>query len=210
MLPEAALTSLVAALLSIMNPIGNLGVFAGMTADRSEAEARQIAWSCAMAVTVTLLIVIWSGSLLLDVFGITVDSLRAAGGVVVLLIGLRMLTNDPGHKHSPEELADAQPRASIAVVPLAIPIVAGPGTMATVLVATQQHPTVLGKVEISLVVLAIAALCGGLFSFAAPLAKQLGDSGMGVITRVMGMILATIAMGMLADGLKGMLPGLAG
>jgi multiple antibiotic resistance protein len=210
MLSEAALTSLVAALFSIMNPIGNLGVFAGMTADRSNAEARQIAWTCAVAVTVTLLIVAWSGSLLLGVFGITVDALRAAGGIVVLLIGLRMLSNDPGHKHSPEELADARPRASIAVVPLAIPIVAGPGTMATVLVAAQQQPTILDKVEISLVILALAALCGLLFSFAGPLARKLGESGMGVVTRVMGMILATIAMGMLADGLKGMLPGLAG
>jgi multiple antibiotic resistance protein len=204
------LTSLVAALFSIMNPIGNLGVFAGMTADRSEGEARQITWTCAAAATVTLLIVTWTGSLLLEVFGITVDALRAAGGVIVLLIGLRMLTNDSRHKHSSQELADAKPRASIAVVPLAIPIVAGPGTMAAVLVAAQQQPTVLDKVEISLVILAIAALCGLLFSFAAPLAKRLGESGMGVITRVMGMILATIAMTMLADGLKGMLPGLAG
>jgi multiple antibiotic resistance protein len=207
---EAALTSLVAALFSLMNPIGNLGVFAGMTADRSEGEARQIAWTCAAAATVTLLIVTWTGSLLLEVFGITVDALRAAGGVIVLLIGLRMLTNDAGHKHSPEELADARPRASVAVVPLAIPIVAGPGTMAAVLVAAQQQPTVLDKIEISLVILAIAALCGLLFSFAAPLARRLGEAGMGVITRVMGMILATIAMAMLADGLKGMLPGLAG
>ena len=210
MLSEAALTSLVAALFSIMNPIGNLGVFAGMTADRPAAEARRIAWTCAAAVTVTLVIVTWSGTLLLALFGITVDALRAAGGVVVLLIGLHMLANNPGHRHSPAELADARPRASIAVVPLAIPIVAGPGTMATVLVAAQQQPTVLDKVEISLVILALAALCGLLFSFSAPLARFLGESGMGVVTRVMGMVLATIAMGMLADGLKGMLPGLAG
>ena len=210
MLSEAALSSLVAALFSIMNPIGNLGVFAGMTADRSPAEARQIAWTCAAAVTVTLVIVTWSGTLLLALFGITVDALRAAGGVVVLLIGLHMLANNPGHRHSPAELADARPRASIAVVPLAIPIVAGPGTMATVLVAAQQQPTVLDKVEISLVVVALAALCGLVFSFAAPLSRTLGEAGMGVVTRVMGMVLATIAMGMLAEGLKGMLPGLAG
>ena len=78
MLSEAVLTSFVAALFSITNPIGNLGVFAGMTADRSDAEARQIAWTCAGAVAITLLIVAWSGSLLLEVFGIAVDSLRAA------------------------------------------------------------------------------------------------------------------------------------
>ena len=208
MLPEAALTSLIATLFSMMNPIGNIGVFAGMTADRSVSEAGSIAWSCAVAVAVTLLVVTWTGSLLLQFFGITVDSLRAAGGVIVMVIGLHMLFNNSSHKHSSEELEDAKSRASIAVVPLAIPIVAGPGTMASVLVATQQHPLVLNKVEISAVVVALAALCGLLFRFAAPIAKWLGDAGMGVVTRVMGMVLAAIAMGMLADGLKGLLPGL--
>ncbi len=101
-------------------------------------------------------------------------------------------------------------RESIAVVPLAIPMVAGPGTMATVLVAAQQHSTMLNKVEISVVILGFAVLCGVLFSFAAPVAKKLGASGMGVITRVMGLILAAIAIGMLAEGLKVLLPGLAG
>jgi multiple antibiotic resistance protein len=210
MLPEAALTSFIAALFSMMNPIGNVGVFAGMTADRPKAQATRIAWTCAGAVSITLLVVAWSGSLVLEFFGITVDSLRAAGGIIVLLIGLHMLSNKSGHQHTSAELADAKPRASVAVVPLAIPIVAGPGTMAAVLVAAQHHPFILSKVEISVVILALAALCGLLFSFAAPIAKWLGRSGMGVVTRVMGMILAAIAIGMLADGLKGLLPGLAG
>ncbi len=210
MMPEAALTSLIATLFSMMNPIGNVGIFAGMTTDRPGAQARRIAWTCAGAIAITLLIVAWSGSLLLDFFGITVDSLRAAGGLIVLLIGLHMLSNKSEHQHTPSEIEDAKPRASIAVVPLAIPIVAGPGTMAAVLVAAQQHPSILSTVEISIVILALAALSGLLFSFAAPISKRLGESGMGVITRVMGMILAAIAMGMLADGLKGMLPGLAG
>jgi multiple antibiotic resistance protein len=210
MLPEAALTSFIATLFSMMNPIGNLGVFAGMTSNRQDSEARRIAWTCAGAVAITLIIVAWSGSLLLEVFGISVDSLRAAGGVIVLLIGLHMISNKSEHQHSPAELADAKPRASIAVVPLAIPIVAGPGTMAAVLVATQQHTGLLSKVEISVVILALAVFSGLLFCFAGPISKRLGASGMGVVTRVMGMILAAIAMGMLAEGLKGMLPGLAG
>jgi multiple antibiotic resistance protein len=210
MLSEAALISFIAALFSMLNPIGDVGVFAGMTTDRPEAEARRIAWTCAGAVAITLLIVAWSGSLLLEFFGITVDSLRAAGGVIVFLIGLQMLSNKSEHQHSPAELEDAKPRASIAVVPLAIPIVAGPGTMAVVILAAQQHPSILSKVEISIVILALAAFCGLLFHFAGPISKRLGKSGMGVVTRVMGLILAAIAMGMLADGLKGMLPGLAG
>ncbi len=80
MIPEAALTSFVAALFSMMNPIGSVGVFAGMTADRPPDEVPRIAWTCAGAIAITLLIVAWSGSLVLAFFGITIDSLRAAGG----------------------------------------------------------------------------------------------------------------------------------
>jgi multiple antibiotic resistance protein len=210
MMPEAALTSFIAMLFSMMNPVGNLGVFAGMTADRPGDEVRRIAWTCSAAIATTLLIVAWSGSYMLDFFGITVDSLRAAGGIIVLLIGLHMLFNKSEHKHTISEVEDAKPRASIAVVPLAIPIVAGPGTMAAVLVSAEQNPSILSAVEISIVILGLSVLCGLLFSFATPIATRLGESGMGVITRVMGMILAAIAMGMLTDGLKAMLPGLAG
>ena len=210
MITEAALASFMAALFSMMNPIGNVGVFAGMTASRPDSETRRIAWSCAFAVAIILLIVAWSGPLLFKFFGISVDSLRAAGGVIVLLIGLHMLFNKSEHKHSTAELEDAETQESIAVVPLAMPMVAGPGTMAAVLVAAQQHPTVLSKVEISVVIVGFAVLCGLLFSFATPISKKLGTSGMGVVTRVMGMVLAAIAMGMLADGLKMLLPGLAG
>ncbi|WP_193176469.1 MarC family protein [Oricola nitratireducens] len=210
MLTEAALSTLIAGIFSMMNPIGNLGIFAGMTADRSEAEARRIAWTCAAAVAVTLLVVTWSGGLLLEFFGISIDSLRAAGGVIVLLIGLRMLFNNTDHTQTPQEAEEAKDRDSIAVVPLAIPIIAGPGTMAVVLVAAQQHPSILGKGEISGVILALSVFTGLLMSFAAPIAKRLGESGIGVVTRVMGLVLAAIAMGLLAEGLKGMLPGLAG
>jgi multiple antibiotic resistance protein len=209
MISEAALLSFAATLFSMMNPIGNLGVFAGMTADRSATESRKIAWTCAMAVTITLLIVVWAGPKLLTLFGVTVDTLRAGGGLIVLVIGLHMIFNKSDHKHSSKELEDAQAQESIAVVPLAIPMVAGPGTMAAVLVAAQQEATVLSKAEISLVILAFSLLVGVLFSFASPLAKRMGESGMGVVTRVMGMILAAIAMGMLAEGLKALMPGLA-
>ncbi|KPK60089.1 MAG: antibiotic resistance protein MarC [Gammaproteobacteria bacterium SG8_31] len=210
MLSEAALFSFIATLFSMMNPIGNIGVFAGMTADRPAADSRKIAWNCAIAVAITLLIVVWAGPRLLTLFGVTVDTLRAAGGLIVLVIGLHMLFNKSQHKHSAEELEDAQAQESIAVVPLAIPMVAGPGTMAAVLVAAQQESAILSKVEISLVIVGFSVLVGVLFSFASPIANRIGESGMGVVTRVMGMILAAIAMGMLTEGLKALLPGLAG
>ena len=152
----------------------------------------------------------WGGPILFKFFGVTVNSLRAAGGVIVLIIGLHMLFNKSEHKSSDAEQKDAESSDSIAVVPLAIPMVAGPGTMATVLVAAQQHSAVLSKVEISVVIMFFSVLCGILFRFASPVSKKLGVSGMGVVTRVMGLVLAAIAMGMLAEGLKALMPGLAG
>ena len=87
---------------------------------------------------------------MLAFFGISVHRLRAAAGVIVLLIGLHMLFNKSEHKTSVAESEDAKARDSIAVVPLAIPLVAGPGTIATVLVAAQRHPGIMAKVEISI------------------------------------------------------------
>lgn len=210
MLTGAELASFIAALFSMSNPIGNVGVFAGLTNGRSPAECKATAWKSALAIAITLLVVTWAGSLIMALFGISVNTLRTAGGLIVLLIGLHMLFNKSEHKQSDSELQDAQSSDSIAVVPMAIPIVAGPGTMATVLVAAQHNPEVLGKFEISLCIGAMALVCGLLFSFAQPISKRLGESGMGVVTRVMGLILAAIAMGMLADGIKALLPGLAG
>ena len=73
MIPEAALLSFMATLFSMMNPIGNVGVFAGMTADLSASECRKIAWNCAVSVAITLMIVVWAGPQLLGFFGVTVD-----------------------------------------------------------------------------------------------------------------------------------------
>ena len=206
---ETALITFIAALFSMMNPIGNVGVFAGMTADRNAADARRIAWTCAGAIAVTLLVVTWTGGALLKFFGINVHELRAAGGVIVLLIGLSMLRSDNAHRQtSTEAKADAD-RNQIAIVPLAIPIVAGPGTMATVIIAAERHPGIWAKIDLSIAAIGLAAFTGLLFAYSKPIANWLGESGMGVVTRIMGMVLAAIAMGMLASGLKGMIPALA-
>jgi multiple antibiotic resistance protein len=210
MMTEAALASFVAALFSMMNPIGNVGVFAGLTAGQSAAETRKTAWTCALSVTITLLIVTWMGPAMLKFFGITVDTLRTAGGIIVLLIGLHMLFNKSEHKHSPAEMEHSATRSSIAVVPMTIPIVGGPGTIATVLMYVEQQGGWLSQTEISVVIVALAGLTGLLFSFAPTISKWLGESGIGVVTRVMGLILSSIAVGMLAEGLKVLLPGLAG
>ena len=209
LMTETALITYVAALFSMMNPIGNTGVFAGMTADRDAVTARRIAWTCAGAIALTLLTVTWTGGILLKFFGITVHELRAAGGVIVLLIALSMLRSDNSHRQTPQEAASAAEQNHIAVVPLAIPIVAGPGAIATAIVAAERHSGIWAKIDLSIAAVGLALFTGFLFSVSKPIANKLGESGMGVVTRLMGMVLAAIAMGMLADGVKGMIPALA-
>jgi multiple antibiotic resistance protein len=208
MLTEGALFTFVAGLFAIMNPVGNVAVFASLTQGSSKDDVRYSAWTCAIACIVTLLIVTWGGNYVLAFFGISVDALRAAGGIIVLLIGLNMLANNNQHRHTDAETEDAKTRPEVGVVPMAIPIVAGPGTIATVLVAAQDR-TWMGRVEISVVILVMSVAVGLLFSMAKPIADRMGVAGMAVVTRLMGMILATIAISMLALGFKGLWPGLA-
>ncbi|WP_166416883.1 MarC family protein [Cochlodiniinecator piscidefendens] len=203
------LIGFLAALFSMMNPIGNVGIFAGMTGNKPPAAVRAIARKTAIAAAITLLVVIWAGGAILKLFGITVDEIRTAGGLIVLLIGLHMLFNKSEHKTSEAETADANNNDSIAVVPLAIPLLAGPGTMAAVLVAAQHNAGTFAKIELSLAAIGICIFTGILFAFSQPVSNKLGESGMAVVSRVMGMILMAIAIGMLASGLKGIFPILA-
>lgn len=199
------LMTFVAALFSMMNPIGGVGVFAGMTANKSAKEATQIAGKCAIAAAITLLVVVWVGNIILNVFGINVNEIRVAGGLIVLIIGLNMLFDKHEHNSARDDLTDDD-GASIAIVPLAIPILAGPGTMAAVLVTAQHHTGAVAHLEMSAVIIAICIATGILFSFAKPIANRIGDNGMAVASRIMGLILMAIGVGMLGEGLTTMFP----
>ncbi len=203
---DAFLVSFVATLFSMMNPIGNLGIFASLTESHSEQDSKKIALTCALTVGLTLISINWLGKYFLQFFGISIPTLQAAGGIIVLIIGVNMLLNKTDHKTTDDELADSMDRHAIAVVPLGIPIVAGPGSMAAVLLATSQTSSDIMKLKMSFVILAISVFTGVLFYFSQPVSKLLGKSTMGVITRIMGLVLSSIAMGLLADGLKALFP----
>ncbi|MGJ8655311.1 MAG: MarC family protein [Akkermansiaceae bacterium] len=194
------------ALFSIMNPIGNAGIYASMIPNMSDAESRKIAWKCACAVVIILLISTWAGAWFLKLAGINVHELRAAGGLIVLLIGLRMLFNDTSHAQTESEAEEALEQDSIAVVPLAIPIIAGPGTISLVIATAGQNGGFESHVTISAICVLFAGVIGVVFSFAKKMSALIGANGMAVVTRVMGMILASIAMGMLASGVRGLFP----
>jgi multiple antibiotic resistance protein len=111
--------------------------------------------------------------------------------------------------HKEEEGEEAKLKESIAVVPMAIPIVAGPGAITTVINTTNQFPSIYDRLLISGICLGVTVVLWLCLRFAAPISKRLGVTGINLVTRIMGMVLTALAFQMLAAGLKELLPGLA-
>lgn len=199
------------ALFAILNPVGVAPMYLALTEDDDAATRRRTALIAAVAVAVTLTVVMLTGRQLLELFSISVDDLRIAGGLILLLIAISMLNAQPSAVHTSEaDIRDGKKKDSPAVVPLAIPMLSGPGAMATVIVTEGDAKTVIGDVALLAVILVNAAVIYLLFRAAIPLERRLGQSGMNIIVRVMGLILAAIAVNMMSTGLRGEFPVLNG
>ncbi len=201
---NSALLSFVTAMFTILNPIGNIAIFAGMVSDQSARERRNVAAKCSIAVAVILVVTVWVGEALLKFFGIEIASLQVAGGVMIASIALSMLHSKQSGIHDTKTNVDADSSQDIAVVPLAMPMIAGPGAMVTVIVFTHQHHGLASNLAMSVTcVILSAALCLG-FLAAGPITRILGSNVMEIVTKLMGMVLLAIAA-----GAKGLLPGLS-
>ena len=202
----AQITTFAVGMLAVTNPIGNLAIFAGLTAERSEAERRTTAITCAVAVLVIFLVVTWVGDLILKAFGITVAAFEGAGGLIVLLLGLAMLhSRTSAMHHTAAEADEAQSKESIGVVPLAIPIVAGPGALTTIIIQGTKFPGIPARIEMSLVGLGISALILVAFLASSAISRWLGTAGINIVTRIMGIILAAIGVDMIGHAVRGLM-----
>jgi multiple antibiotic resistance protein len=206
-----ALIKFATAMFTILNPIGGVAIFAGMVAGRSGADRRSIAIKCAIAVAVILIGSVWAGEQLLGLFGVGIASLQVAGGLMIALISLSMLQSSQSTIHDSKNDDNASASSKdIAVVPLAMPIVAGPGAIVTVIVNTHQYNGMESNLEMSAVCAAMAGVVCACFLVAGLITRVLGAKGLEILTKFMGMVLLAIAADMLATGVKGLLPGLAG
>ena len=206
---SVSMVTFIVALVAVLNPIGNAALYIGMSADRTKHEQHRISMICAMAVAIILLLALWIGMPMLDVFGINLSSFEAAGGLIVMLIGLRMVRGG-SHTHvydTKQGQAEEKQKHSISVVPLAIPIIAGPGSITTVIANSKNFPTLHERLELSGVMILIAIGIGFVLFFAPFIGRCLGEGGMRIVTRVMGLLLTAIALQMLASGLAGLFPG---
>jgi multiple antibiotic resistance protein len=210
-LTTAVIINFCVAMLAITNPIGNLGIFLGLTGDKSLQEQRKTAIHAAISIAIILVLVVWIGHMLLGFFGISTAAFESAGALIILLLGLSMMhggNSSPMH-HTQSEHENAKIKDAIAVVPLAIPIVAGPGAITTIIIHSHQFATVSDKLLMSGLCLINALILGVAFYFAPVIGKLLGEAGIKIVTRLMGLILSAMAFDMLGHGLAVLLPGLA-
>ena len=186
------------AFFAIMNPIANTTVFAGLTGNMGKIQQVKIA--CKSLLITFLVIVLFAllGKSIFHLFGITLSALRITGGILVFLVGYHMLHGQSSKLHSGQAQDED---ADIAVSPLAVPLLAGPGTIATAM----NYSAAAGWQDIVVTILAFASLCVitfVCFIFSSRIISLIGDSGLSIVTRLMGLILAVIGVQMAIAGVS--------
>ena len=191
---------------AIMNPIANTPVFIGLTVEDDFETRRKIATKALLVSFVIILVFSAAGKLIFELFGITLPAFRIMGGILVALVGYHMLQ---GGEHSPiqhpseeDKQKSLEAELEIAITPLAMPILAGPGTIATAM----NYASTGGVSDFVETVGAFFVLCVISYVFfisGERFVKYIGDNGIKVVTRLMGLILGVIGVQMLIDGIGG-------
>ena len=206
MLSFAEYSQFFVGLLAIVDPLGAIPVFLILTARQSPKVKRATIRLTVLSVFSVLLVSMVLGEAILNVLGISINAFRCAGGLVLLLMSLAMLQS---HSLKPSEVNELEEDETIALVPLTIPLLAGPGAISTVIVYAHQSSEWTHSI---LIFAAIASVCFCLWLtlVAMPwLATHITQKSIAMSTRIMGLLLAAIAVEFIAGGLKGLFPSLA-
>jgi multiple antibiotic resistance protein len=201
-------------LLAVINPLGNIPVFLAITDGLSPQNRRKTAQRAlfiALAIGLGFTVI---GQPLFRLFGITLNAFRIAGGIILFGIAYRLLNAEPSNIHTPQTAEQEQMRhlSDIAITPLATPLIAGPGTLATLLVLEGTTRGGGHLAHLSLVALAftgVIAINYAVLTHADTISHRLSRSALNAITRMMGLLLSVIAVQMVVDGLMVLFPGLA-
>jgi multiple antibiotic resistance protein len=196
-------------LTAVVDPFLAVPFFLSFTASRSEAERRRLAQAVAFTVFIVLALAVFVGEALLLFIGASLPAFRVGGGLVLLLMALAMLNAQAGGvRQSQAEAREMQEGDLQGVVPLAMPLLAGPGAISTAIIAAEGG----SLTHQAMIVLCIAAVC--VLSWvtlraAHRIAARMGTTGLNVATRILGLLLAAMAVQTMAVGLKQLFPGLA-
>ena len=198
-------------LLAIVNPLAIVPFFIHYTQGFTAAQRKRTIGIASLSVFIVIAVCAIVGLDVLDFFNISLASFQVGGGLLLMTSALAMLNAQPAEaKATPGEVNDAHTKTSIAVVPLTIPLLTGPATMSTVVIYADQAKTVAqhsALIGYGVVIALATWLC---FTLAKPIARVLGQTGINVMTRLMGLILAALSVEVMAAGLVKLFPALAG
>lgn len=208
----AYFAKVLAALFAIMSPVANLPVFMSLTANMDAAGQRKVAITVIVALVVGVVATVLGGAAILRLFGIGIDDFQLAGGLLILFIAMNMLHGQQSTTHAgtDSEKESFQTQDNPAIYPLTIPMLLGPGAISTLIIFHTKSTTAAETVAFGLAAGAIILLLGATFLAAPLLSRLLGQTAITIMSRLMGMILAAIAMHMMVDSLRKLFPGLAG
>jgi multiple antibiotic resistance protein len=199
------------ALLALVNPLGVLPMFISLTQGHTRKEKQRTIRAAALTVITVISVCALLGEQIIGFFGISTASLQVAGGLLILLMSLSMLNAQMGGaRTTAEEQDEAEHKSTLGVVPLGIPLLTGPGAISTVIVyADKAHDAKDYAVIIGCGVF-LAALVWLTLQLAEPINRIMGRSGINIATRIMGLLVAAVAVEFIVEGLRTMLPALAG
>jgi MarC family membrane protein len=195
-------------LFAVIDPLGAIPFYSGLTSHMDNRQKRRTLLRALTVAFGVLVVFILAGHQLLEIFGITLNAFRIAGGIIFFGIGLDMLQSKPRRwrtgirrAYAADHLADEDEVDDPSITPLGIPLLAGPGSITSVMVLLPQAPTNFGPALLIAAVLAILALTGVILMGADVVLKRLGRTGLNIIEKLMGLLMTVIAVQLVIDGL---------
>lgn len=203
----ATLFKIAIALFAIVNPIGSLPIFISATDGWSAADREKTAKTVAMTVFIVLSVSAFLGDKILSFFGINIPSFQVGGGILIMLVAISMMHGKiGGTRQTQEEAESLNEREVIAIVPLSIPLLAGPGAIGSMIISAQQNPSFAGHISLMLPISIIALTIWIVLRLSVKISEKLGTIGINIVTRLMGLILAAMAVEFITQGLIGIFP----
>ena len=195
-------------LIAIVGPMSTVPLFLSFT-ENVQSQRKRIARTSGIAVACILTVSVLGGAQILYTFNISIDGFRVAGGLLLMTIAFEMLQAKTTRvKHTPEEDQEAIDSTSVGVVPLALPLLAGPGAISTVILFAQQSDSLPHQGILIALCWSVAGLVWTCFHLAPQIGKRLSQTAMNISARVMGLILAAMSVEFIVGGLRNLLPGL--
>ncbi|OIR05840.1 hypothetical protein GALL_119670 [mine drainage metagenome] len=206
MLDFTEYTKIFISLFAIIDPVGIIPIIIAFTAGMTAQKRERVGRMASLSVFIILLAALVLGEAILGFFGISIHSFRTAGGILLLLMSITMLI---GNKPTltPDDI-DGDSTSSIAIVPLSTPLLAGPGAISTVILDAHKGNNIGHYGVMGLVLVALSLTVWLTFLIAPWVSRRLGKIGSNIVTRLMGLLLAAIAVEFIAAGLRGLFPAL--